>query len=179
MNSYHSKTSLFLMEIIIAILFFSLASAVCLSLFAGAGRMSDRDDELNNAILWSQNLSESFYGCDGRLLMIKNLYPTAFLSSGEKETDGTIILFFNKDWELQDSSLSDASYEAILIIKKDSAASVYADVKDIPIALKGDAIKGDIAILDIKDRSEKYMEIPDNEADILFSNSVDVYVGND
>lgn len=167
------------MEIIIAILFFSLASAVCLRLFAGAHKMSDQDKNLNNAILWSQNLSESFYGCSGKLLMIKNLYPTAFLSNGEKETDGTIILFFDENWDLVDSSLSGASYEAILIIRKDSAANVYSDVSDIPGPLKGNALSGKIAILDIRDRTEGYMDIPEDGKDILFDNTVDVYIGND
>ena len=167
------------MEIIIAILFFSLASAVCLRLFVTAHKMSEKDKDLNNAILWSQNLSESFYGCNGKLLMIKNLYPEAFLSNEEIESDGTIILFFDEDWNLVDSSLSKASYEAILNIKKASANDVYSDVEDIKGPLKGNAITGDITIIDIKDRSEGYMEAPEDEEDILFTNSVDVYVGKE
>ena len=167
------------MEIIIAILFFSLASAVCLRLFAGARTMSDRDKDLNNAILWSQNLSESFYGCKGNVLMIKNLYPTAFFAEGEKESDGIIILFFDENWELVEHSLAGASYEAIIIVEKDLAANVYSDIKDIPVSIKGNAITGRIAIMDIKNRSEGYMKPPENESDVLFKNMVDVFVGNE
>lgn len=179
MNSSHSKTSLFLMEIIIAILFFSLASAVCLRLFAAAHIMSEQDKNLNNAILWSQNLSESFYGSDGHLLMIKNLYPTAYLAEEETESDGTIILFFDQDWYPIDSSLSGAAYEAMLIIRKDLADNVYADVKDKEASLKGYAITGKIAVLDIRGRNESYMVIPEDSSDVLFENTVDVYVGED
>lgn len=179
MNSSHSKTSLFLMEIIIAILFFSLASAVCLRLFAAAHIMSEKDRNINNAILWSQNLSECFYGNNGHLLKIKNLYPTAYLAEEENESDGTIILFFDKDWYPIDSSLAGASYEAMLIIRKDLADNVYADVKDKEASLKGYAITGKIAVLDIRGRSESYMVIPEDSSDVLFENTVDVYVGED
>lgn len=179
MNSSNSKTSLFLMEIIIAILFFSLASAVCLRLFAAAHIMSDQDKNLNNAILWSQNLSESFYGADGKILVVKNLYPQAYLASEDNETDGTIILFFDDNWEMIDSSISGAAYEAMLIIRKDLADNVYDDVKETDAPLKGYAMTGKIAILDIRNRSERYLEIPEDESDVLFENAVDVYIGED
>ncbi|MBQ6415183.1 MAG: hypothetical protein IJJ65_02920, partial [Butyrivibrio sp.] len=63
----NSRTSLFLMELIIVILFFALASAICLRLFAGAHLMAENDRNLNHALIWSQNLSESFYGSKGRI----------------------------------------------------------------------------------------------------------------
>ena len=175
----HSKSSLFLMEIIIAIFFFSLASAICLRLFASAHTLSDRDKDLNNALLWSQNLSESFYGCNGDLEAIKALYPDAFLSEGVKNGDGTLIIFFNDDWEVVDDSLGEASYEAIMVIKKDFASNVYSDVKEYKVLMNGKAITGTIAVINIKDRSEKYLSIPNDPAHIIFSNNVDVYIGNE
>ena len=179
MSTSHSKTSLFLMEIIIAIFFFSLASAICLRLFISAHNLSEKDKDLNNALLWSQNLSESFYGCDGNLLMIKNLYPEAFFSEGEQEGDGTIIIFFNDKWETVDNSLYDASYEAILTIKKGAASTIYSDVSDYNVSLSGQAIGGRIAVIDIKNRSEEYMSIPENSSDVIFYNFIDVYVGKE
>lgn len=175
----HSKSSLFLMEIIIAIFFFSLASAICLRLFASAHSLSDQDKDLNNALLWSQNLSESFYGCDGNVLMIKNLYPNAFFSAGEKESDGTITIFFNDKWEVIDYSLGDASYEAIIDVKKDFASNVYSDVKEYNVLLDGMAITGTIAIVNIQNRSEEYLTIPEDSSDVIFSNKVDVYIGKE
>ena len=65
----------------------------------------------------------------------------------------------------------------MLIIRKDLADNVYADVKDKEASLKGYAITGKIAVLDIRNRSEKYMEIPEDGSDVLFENTVDVYVG--
>lgn len=173
----HSKSSLFLMEIIIAIFFFSLASAICLRLFSSAHSLSDQDKNLNNALLWSQNLSESFYGCDGDIMLVKNLYPDAFLAVGEKDSDGTLTIFFNDKWEVIDNALGDASYEAILDVKKEFASNVYSDVNDYGVLLDGDAIAGNIAIIDIKGRSEEYLTIPEDSEAVIFSNKVDVYVG--
>ncbi len=175
----HSKTSLFLMEIIIAILFFSLSSAVCLRLFVAAHLLAQKDQNLNHAIMWSQNFSESFAGCSGKLLMIKNQYPNAYLTQSEEKTNGTIILYFDEKWEQLDTALTNASYEAILTITKDSADRIYADVNDYGISLKGDALKGDIAILDVRERAEGFSQIPDDDDYIIIRNSVDYYLGEE
>lgn len=55
-----SKSSLFLMELIIAILFFALASAVCIQLFVKAHVLGKNTTEENHALLLCQNLSEIF-----------------------------------------------------------------------------------------------------------------------
>ena len=47
----HSGSSLFLMELILAILFFSVASAVCVQLFARAHTASEQSAALNRAVL--------------------------------------------------------------------------------------------------------------------------------
>ena len=70
----NSRTSLFLMELIIVILFFAIASAICLRLFVGAHLLSEKDKDLSHALVWAQNLSEGFYGCEGRILQMKNLF---------------------------------------------------------------------------------------------------------
>ena len=46
------------MELIIAILFFSLASAVCVRLFTSAHSLSVDSINLSNSVTWSQNLAE-------------------------------------------------------------------------------------------------------------------------
>lgn len=51
----HSKTALFLMEIMFAILFFSIASAVCLQLFATAHTLSRDAKRLNKAVTVCQS----------------------------------------------------------------------------------------------------------------------------
>ena len=57
-----SKSSLFLMELIIAILFFSLASAVCIQLFVKSHLLGRTTTEENSALLMCQNFNEIYLG---------------------------------------------------------------------------------------------------------------------
>ena len=57
-----SKVSLFLMELIIAILFFALASAVCIQLFVKSHLLGNTTIRENHALLMCQNLSEIYLG---------------------------------------------------------------------------------------------------------------------
>ena len=109
-------------------------------------------------------------------MFVESLEPL-LSEDGEKEGDGTIILFFDKEWNVVDNSLGNASYEAMLNIKRDSAKAVYSDVKEYGVTYEGDAIAGNIAVINIQNRSEEYLSIPENAEDIIFSNSVDIYVG--
>ena len=56
-----SKSSLFLMELIIVIFFFALTSAVCLQVFVKAHETSRDTKNINYAVLWADNASELFY----------------------------------------------------------------------------------------------------------------------
>ena len=46
----HSKTGLFLMELIIGILFFSLASAICIEIFVKAHLMNNESVQKSHAV---------------------------------------------------------------------------------------------------------------------------------
>lgn len=175
----NSKTGLFLMELIIAILFFSLSSAVCVRLFVGAHQIADDDKDLNQAVLWTQNLAETFYGCSGRIQMIKSMYPSAIFTSEGDEHEGAIVLFFNEDWEEIDNSLSAASYEAILEVKKDTASHAYEDVNEYSTQLTGNALVGKIAIIDVRKSPEVFSQIPEEDDIIIYSVTVDQYVKED
>ena len=54
------RSSLFLLELIIAILFFSLTSAVCVQFFARAHRISRQTQELNAALEKVSGCTEIF-----------------------------------------------------------------------------------------------------------------------
>ena len=180
MNSQeNSRTSLFLMELIIVILFFALASAVCLRLFSGAYLLAEKDRNLNHALIWSQNFSESFYGCNGRILQMHNQYPDAFVSVSDNETDGSIVLFFDEDWNQIDNSLEVASYEAVIVIKKDTAENVYSDVNKYGVELAGNAMTGRIAILDLRGQADTYLDFPTDDKLIIYTSDIDAYIGED
>ena len=104
-----SKSSLFLIELIISILFFSLASAACIQLFVKAHLLDKKTQETNHIVMWSQNLAELWYASDGEIYPVYEKLVDdydeqhAYLSNDRR----TITLYFNKDWELCD--LKDAS----------------------------------------------------------------------
>ena len=173
----NSRTSLFLMELIIVILFFAIASAICLRLFVGAHLLSEKDKNLSHALVWAQDLSESFYGCEGRILHMKNLYKEAYLAMEDNETDGSLVLFFDDNWKEIDNSLSDASFEAVVEVKKDLAENVYRDVNEYDVALIGNAITGKITVIDLRGATDTYISAPSNRDIIIFENSVDTYIG--
>ncbi len=58
------NSSLFLMELILAILVFSMASTACIQLFVKAHVLTDKSIALNNSIIKCQNLAETLYGSD-------------------------------------------------------------------------------------------------------------------
>ncbi|MGN0402003.1 MAG: hypothetical protein ACI4HQ_07045 [Acetatifactor sp.] len=90
----HSKSSMFLMELIIAILFFSLASAVCIQLFAKSHIISNETVNQNYAISQAQNLAEIWYAAEGDLNQASLL-----LQEGSVSEDGSsLILTFDEDW---------------------------------------------------------------------------------
>ena len=61
----HSKSSLFLIELIVTLCFFSLASVVCVRLFVYAHKVSTESRRETLAIQMSQNAAECFIAADG------------------------------------------------------------------------------------------------------------------
>ena len=187
MNSgRNSKLSLFLMELIVAIMFFSLSAAVCVRLFASAHFLAEKTESLSNAVMWAQNVSEAFTGNGGRLSDIALLYPDAYVISnsddsenGSKNEDGQIILFLDKDWNLIDTTLSEAAYEVYLDISVKPAREVYSDVTDYDVTYEGNAIVGDIKVLNVEGLTENYSQVADDESRLVHKNTVDVYIGKD
>lgn len=76
----HSKSSLFLMELIIALLFFSLASTVCIRLFVNAHSLSAQTVDQNYAVNYAQNMAEAFTGCNGDLQALQALLTGSLLA---------------------------------------------------------------------------------------------------
>lgn len=105
-----SKSSLFLMELIISILFFSIASAVCIQLFVKAHLLNVRTQEQNQTVVWSQNLAELWRAYEGDSLLIYNQLradhscedSSVYLTNVPPYT---LILYFNEDWELSDQDI--------------------------------------------------------------------------
>lgn len=115
----HSKSSLFLMELIVSILFFSLASAICIQLFARSHSISAETINLNNAITQAQNLAECWYASEGDLHAMQDALPCSRLSA----PGDALTLCFDQDWQLlsADTGGEENGYYASLTSFTDAA----------------------------------------------------------
>lgn len=98
MKSNSSKTGLFLMELIIAVLFFSLAGAVCVRLFVQSYQISNQSVLLNHSVLWAQNTAEVFYGCDGDVEQMAALLGGGCIYGENEDGRQWLILSFDDEF---------------------------------------------------------------------------------
>lgn len=102
MNKGHSRTSIFLMEIIISVLLFSLSTAVCAKLFVNTHLRSERTRELNHAVTETQTIIETIRGTaddsfDEAATILSNMYMTAVISQTSDHLEAHI--FYDKDFK--------------------------------------------------------------------------------
>lgn len=74
------------MELIIALLFFSLSSTVCIRLFVNAHSLSSQTVHANYAVNYAQNMAEAFMGCGGDLQTLQAVMDQSLLSE-----DGSML----------------------------------------------------------------------------------------
>lgn len=115
----HSKSALFLMELIITILFFSLASAVCIQLFAKSHLLSKQTVNENHAVIQAQNLAECFLATEGDMEQLRELFPAS-------ATDDSILLLYDENWK--ECSASDACYSASMVTQPEADGIITADI---------------------------------------------------
>ena len=123
-----SKSSLFLIELIISILFFSLASAACIQLFVKAHLMDEKTQETNQIVMWSQNLSELWYATEGDLVSVYNRLVTDYSTetTGIQLTNNNskLSLYMDKDFSLCDPTNYTAVYRIELCNGKEDVSSL-------------------------------------------------------
>ena len=105
-----SKSSLFLIELIIAIFFFIIAATICIQLFVKSYTISNETISINHAVLWTQNLAEIFSNQDGNYQLIKDIYEKEdciALTSLKPETH--LLLLFDTNW-CQTNDIDTATY---------------------------------------------------------------------
>ena len=81
-----SKSGIFLMELILSILFFSIAAAVCVKLFVTSHQLSDQSVKLNHAVAMAESIAEAFYGCNGNAGELETLFPDARMDQTNEQT---------------------------------------------------------------------------------------------
>ncbi len=122
------RSNIFLMEIIISILFFSIASAVCIQLFAKAKLQSDRAADLNQAVLAASSAAEALEVCDGTPESLLHCFPDS------KAEGQTLLVFYDSSWNPCKSSASTYQMEVLISIDEGMI------IGDITVTGKDDVI---------------------------------------
>lgn len=122
MNGRMTKTGLFLMELLLVILFFSIASVVCLRMFATAGLRGRSAVSLSEAVVVAQSAAESFRAANA------NPQQTAALLDGNY--DGiNVVQFFDATWHPSRSVCAEG-YELVLTAQGNAAEICVSDAAD-------------------------------------------------
>lgn len=118
-RSWSKRSNLFLLELILAIFFFSLAGAVCLRLFVQARSLSLESQRKNQALVCAKNLSGIFESREGSLPDMAEDFPQSGAEDSELE------IYYDDDWEL--CSRKEAVYVASLRISDPSYAGHFLE----------------------------------------------------
>ncbi|MCL1829124.1 MAG: type II secretion system GspH family protein [Oscillospiraceae bacterium] len=126
MRKTRSKSVLFLMELTIVILLFSISAAICMMIFAQAKQMSINSRDLTGAIMHLQSAAEIYKATGG------DRNETSRLLGGEV-VGGDISVKYSENWspaaaeptyELKMTKAADGS-ALFAVIRAGSAESVY------------------------------------------------------
>ena len=102
------------MELIITILFFSLASGVCVQLFVQTHLTGQKTKELNFAVSKAQEFAELMRGTDGSLRGMTGIYPDAVVGG-----DDFFEVFYDSDFNL--CSEKEAAYVSDITVNENGA----------------------------------------------------------
>lgn len=125
MNNNARKTGLFLMELIIAILFFSLAATICIQLFVKSHMISERSIALNHSILLAQNTAEIFYATNGDPEKMASLLGCGESSGtaavADSDNASTLTLFYTDKFDrLDPAEAASAVFQQTISLYADS-----------------------------------------------------------
>lgn len=137
-----SKSSLFLMELIIVIMFFSLCAAICMRVFANAKVKTDSAREITNASLVAQTAAEYYKEFDGDLNLLGEKFGLEF-----KDSVNSFEVNYDEEWN---TCRSDGEYimtvtkqdeehidRALISIKSDDGEDLFSLVTAVT-SVKGE-----------------------------------------
>lgn len=90
MRRQHSRSAVFLIEILLALLIFALCSSVCAGLLVRAYRLSKESGSLNQAVIAAQSGAEAFKNRPG-------VHDLALSLEGVAE-DGVCYVYYDEGW---------------------------------------------------------------------------------
>lgn len=130
----NSKSSLFLIELIIVILFFSIAGAVCIQLFVKSYLLGKETEGLNICVKHSQNFAEVFNGMGGNSEEFAYFFEETLITNN----DSSYSVYITED-DTFTTDMSLAAYRG-----------------DLLFSTENNMITLDISFYQLKDNEELY-----------------------
>lgn len=93
----HSKTGLFLMEMIFSLLILALSSSVCIQIFASSYASREQAQEYKHIREWNVTVGEFLEGSNGTATEFLKLFPGGILENN------TICYYYDRNWKTADS----------------------------------------------------------------------------
>ncbi len=100
------RSSLFLMEMIVAILFFSLTAAICVRIFVKSHTLEANSRKLNHAVNAASSVAEIFRSEENPLFFLSEQFP-----QGSAE-ESSYTIYYDEFWDV--CALENASYTVVL-----------------------------------------------------------------
>lgn len=100
-----SKSMLFLMELIVVILFFSLSAAISLKIFAEARTMSNEGRDFGKASVISQSCAEVYKNQKGNISAVSEIL-------GGTKKDNSLEFYYDNEWD--ECSESNSTFTVII-----------------------------------------------------------------
>ncbi|NLB29112.1 MAG: hypothetical protein GX823_02635 [Clostridiales bacterium] len=91
-----AKTSLFLIELMIALLLFAFCAAICIQLFHASNKRTVSADDLTKAVFQATSAAEIYKSTGGDLKAMAGNYNATQL----QYRDGALTVYYDKDWNL-------------------------------------------------------------------------------
>ncbi|MCR5177706.1 MAG: hypothetical protein K6C95_01840 [Lachnospiraceae bacterium] len=123
----NSNTSLFLMELIMVIGFFSLVAVICVRLFVAASVASTDSVDVNRATRLSESLLEAWSANSGDLKLLAETFPgSELVFNGDSLRAGVLTLKYDADWR-QITGEGEGEYTVTLAAGEYEAAEIYGE----------------------------------------------------
>ncbi|MDD3362360.1 MAG: hypothetical protein PHW34_11875 [Hespellia sp.] len=122
------RSSLFLLELMIAILFFCLCSAVCVRLFVQSHIISEDTQNLSMAMNQTSSFAEIYRTEDDYLSVLKEQFSHGIIDN----KTNTFTVFYNTDWAMCEPA--DGIYAVSLTTNTDSDQMSHAELMAVHIS---------------------------------------------
>ena len=118
MNKQHSsKSTLFLMELVVVIFFFSICAAICVNVFGSAQMMAKDSYNLSNAVMTARSAASCYKAADG------DLAQTAALLDGVQDA-AQCLVYYDGQWQQTEEPVQDGFTVQIEAPKKRGEAVI-------------------------------------------------------